>query len=117
MVDPIAEVVAILTADFPQVHVSTDMPMERPERAIMVALDGDASTPYLLLPRIGLTVWGTSDMDAKGLAFAAVDSLRDASLTHDWLSAVQLETVSRDEWSRNGQSRYFAALQLTFNTD
>ena len=109
-------VVGILT-DALDVPVSTDIPRDRPERLVLVDLSGDQSTPYLLMPRFDLTCWGTSDKDAHGIALSAVQALQEASLDHPYLSAVQLETLSREEWSRNGQGRYLAVIQCAINTD
>lgn len=99
------------------VEVTTDIPPDRPGRLVMVALDGDNSTPFVLRPRIGLTCWGESDRDAMGIALDAVAALQDAALDHDLLSAAELESMSRDEWLRNGQGRYYALVNLTINTD
>ena len=98
------------------VPVMTDIPEERPARMVMVDLEGDSSTPYVLRPRLAITSWGRTDRDALGIAVSAVEALREASLDHDLLSAVELESVSREEWSRTGQSRYYALVTLTINT-
>ena len=112
--DDIALVVGILS-DALDVPVSTEVPPTRPERHITVALIGDQSDELIRRPRVSLTVWGSSDMDAHGLAVSAVHELADAALSHDLLSAVELESMSRDEWTRDGQSRYLAELNLTIN--
>lgn len=116
MTDCIAIVRAVLVEAL-AVPVMTDIPEDRPARMVMVDLAGDASTPYVLRPRIQLTSWGSSDRDALGLAVTAVDALREAAMDHDLLSAVELESMSREEWSRTGQSRYYALLTLTINTE
>lgn len=97
--------------------VSTEVPPDRPERMVNVALDSMQSDGFLLTPRLMLTCWGTSDRDAFGLATSAVDALREAALDHDYLSAVDLESMAREEWSRTGQSRYMALVTLYVNTD
>ena len=97
--------------------VSTELPKDRPARYVMVGLDGDESTPYLLRPRLSLTCWGTSDRDANSLAISAIGALQDAAIDHPYLSSCDLETMSREEWSRNGQSRYLAIVTLTINVD
>ena len=114
--DPTEIVVGIL-ADAMAVPVSTEMPADRPESYVLVDLAGDQSTPYLLRPRYALTCWGASDEDAHGIALSAVQALQEASMDHDLLSLAQLETMSREEWSRNGQSRYTAIVDLTINTE
>ena len=114
--DPTELVVGILS-DALAVPVSTDIPADRPDRLVLVDLTGDQSDEFLLMPRYALTCWGATDKDAHGIAMSAVDALRDASLDHPYLSAVQLETMSREEWSRNGQSRYVAEVDLVINTD
>ena len=99
------------------VPVSTDMPRNRVERMVLVDLSGDQSTPFLLMPRYDLTCWGSSDRDAHGIALSAVQALQEAALDHPYLSDCQLETMSREEWSRDGQGRYLAVVQLVINTD
>lgn len=109
-------VVGILT-DVLDVPVTTDMPKNRPERLVLVDLTGDQSTPYVLHPRYSLTCWGTSDRDAHGIALAAVQALWEAAEDHPYLSSCDLETMSRDEWSANGQSRYLVEVTLTVNIE
>ena len=110
MPDPIELAVTILS-QAPDAEVST----ARPRRYVMVALDGDMSTELLLMPRLSLTCWGASDRDAHGLATSAWEALSRAAEDHDLLSSCQLESMSRDEWSRTGQSRYLAVVDLTIN--
>ena len=114
--DPIQLAVEILKENV-DAEVSTELPKYRPPRYVMVGLDGDESTPFLLRPRLALTCWGASDRDANQLAISAVEALRDAALDHPYLSSCDLETMSREEWSRNGQSRYLAIIELTINVD
>ena len=120
MLDTTKLVLDILS-DALDVHVTTKMPKDvahpDPQRMVLVDLEGDQSTPFLLLPRYGLTCWGLTDRDAHGIAVAAVCALQDAALDHPYLSACDLESMSRDEWSRSGQSRYLATVDLTINTD
>lgn len=103
------------------VPVSTDMPATRdhvtPSRYVLVDLSGGQSDGIILRPRYDLTCWGTTDRDAHGIAISAVQALQDAALDHPYLSACQLETLSREEWSRNGQGRYLAIVDLVINTD
>lgn len=116
MPDDIALVVDVLSAALPAVPVSTEVPQNRPQRLIMVALAGDASDRFIRRPTISLTVWGMSDEDAHGLALSAWHAISDACLEHDLLSFCELETMSRDEWTATGQSRYLVQLNLTINT-
>ena len=109
-------VVDVLSAAL-DVPVSTDMPADRAGRLVLVDLSGDQSTEHLLMPRYDLTCWGSTDRDAKGIATSAVRALQDAALDHPYLSACRLETMSREEWSRNGQGRYLAVVDLVINTD
>lgn len=97
--------------------VSTEVPSDRPDRMVNISLDSMQSDGFLLTPRLMLICWGASDRDAFGLAMSAVDALREAALDHDYLSAVDLESVAREEWSRTGQSRYMALVTLYVNTD
>ena len=115
MPDPIELAVTILSQAL-DAEVSTEMPPDaRPRRYVMVALDGDMSTELLLMPRLSLTCWGASDRDAHGLATSAWEALSRAAEDHDLLCSCQLESMSRDEWSRTGQSRYLAVVDLTIN--
>lgn len=116
MPDDIALVVDVLSAALPAVPVSTEVPQNRPQRLIMVALAGDSSTEFVRRPTISLTVWGMSDADAHGLALSAWHAVSEACLEHDLLSYCELETMSRDEWTSTGQSRYLVQLNLTINT-
>lgn len=109
-------VVGILS-DALSVPVSTEMPPDRPSQYVLVDLAGDQSTPFVLRPRYALTCWGTSDMDAKGIALSAVQALQEAAEDHDLFSSAQLETMSREEWSRDGQSRYVAMVDIVINTE
>lgn len=99
------------------VKVTTDIPKDRPDKLVLVDLSGDQSDGFILRPRFALTCWGTSDKDAHGLALSAVEALQEAALDHPYLSACDLETMSREEWSRTGQSRYMAEVTLIINTD
>ena len=112
--DAIGLVKTVLTEAL-EVDVVTDIPRDRPQRLVAIALDGDNSTPYLLRPRILLTCWGRTNHDALGLTLSAIEALEDAACDHPYLSSAELETMSREEWSRDGQARYMAVLELTIN--
>ena len=114
--DCIKLTVDILT-DAIEAPVSTEAPADRPTTLVLVQLAGDYSDEFVLRPRIALTVWGETDRDAHVLAMSCVDALRDASLDHPYLSAAQLESMSREEWTRTGQARYLAEINLVVNTD
>lgn len=114
MTDTTPLVIEILQ-DALDVPVTTDMPKNRPDRLVLVDLTGDQSTEFLLMPRYGLTCWGTSDKDAHTTAINAVQALWDAALEHPKLTGCDLETMSRDEWTANGSSRYLAEVALTIN--
>lgn len=107
----------ILQDAFGDVPVSTEIPFNRPERFVAVAMEGGASDGFIATPYLGITCWGTDDHDAQTMAIYATDALRDASLDHPWLSAAQLESLTRDEWTATGQARYYARVRLTVNLD
>lgn len=123
MVDPIQLTVEVVAEALQTVPVSTEIPSTaahpaaQPERFVVVTLEGMQDDGFLAVANVSLTVWGLSDRDAFGMATAAADALREESLTHPYLSAAQLETLTRDEWTSTGQARYFARMQLTINTD
>lgn len=117
MIDPIELTVGVVAEALPGVPVSTEVPQARPDRLVVVTLEGMRDDGFLTTANMGLTVWGTSDRDAAGMTWAALDALRDESLTHPYLSAAQLESMSRDEWTSTGQARYYARTQLIINTD
>lgn len=116
MIDPNALVVGILS-DALAVPVTTELPSERNPRCVVVAQDGDTSTEFVQRPRMNLMCWGNNDPDARTIAVSCIDALRDASFDHPYLSNVDLETMSRDLWSKTGQSRYLAVVELIINTD
>lgn len=120
MIDAISLAISILQ-EAVAVPVSTEIPTDAtsdvPHELVSVALDGDTSDEFVLRPRLTLTCWGKTDPEAHALAVACVDALRDASLDHPYLSNVDLETMSRDLWSRTGQSRYLVVVELIINTD
>lgn len=123
MVDPIQLTVGVVAGALQGVPVSTEMPFgadhtsRQPERFVVVTLEGLQDDGFLALANVSLTVWGVTDRDAFGMATAAADALREEAITHPYLSAAQLETLTRDEWTATGQARYFARMQLTINTD
>ena len=112
--DTTATVVGILT-DALTVPVGTDIPMQRPTRQVMVMQESDQSDMFLMRPTYAVTCWGTSDMDARGLALSALHALADAAETHPYLSAAVMENLVRDEWGATGQARYVLTVQTIFN--
>lgn len=116
MIDTTEIVVGIL-ADALDVPVSTDIPMRRPERLVMVSLEAEESDGFLLRPTYSLMCWGLTDMDARGIAVSALHALSEAAETHAWLSSVAMDNMARDEWSGNGQARYALTVRMVFNTD
>ena len=114
--DDIALVVGILQGAFPTVPVSTEVPASRPSRFITVSLTGDQSDVLIHRPTVSLTVWGTTDADAHGLAVSAFHALADAANTHPLLSSADMQTMARDEWTNTGQARYLVEIDLTINT-
>ncbi len=114
--DTTATIVGILS-DALEVPVGTDIPMQRPSRAVMVAQDGDQSDMFLMRPIYTLTCWGASDVDARGIAISAMHALSEAAETHPYLSAVLMESLARDEWGASGQSRYALSVQTIFNIE
>lgn len=116
MIDTTEVIVGIL-ADSLDVPVSTDIPMKRPDRLVMVSLESEESDRFILRPTYALTCWGRSDVDARGIAVSALHALVDAAGTHDYLSHVAMENMTRDEWSGTGQARYVLTVRTTINTD
>lgn len=109
-------VVGVLKDALP-VPVSTEIPAQRPDRLVTVDLAGGSSDPFLNTPRYQLMCWGRSDMDAHGLALACADALWAAAEEHPLLSACQLVSMARDEWTATGQARYLVTVDLTINED
>lgn len=116
MIDPIELVVSILSDEM-EVPVNTERPPDRPLRFVQVFLGGDQSDEFFLAPRIDLLCWGATDKEAHGIARSAVDALQMASLDHPYLSSVRLESMGRDEWTKTGQARYLAEVDLFINRD
>lgn len=116
MIDPTELVVEILSEEL-DTPVSTEIPLQRPERLIMVNYDGDESDEFILRPRYVLMCWGSSDVDAHGIAISALHALTEAAETDPYLFNVRLESIARDEWGKTGQARYALTVELTINTD
>lgn len=120
MIDSITLAVGILNGAL-DVPVGTEIPAnvtaDVPRELVTVALDGDLSDEFLQRPRLTLTCWGKTDKEAHALAVACVDALREESLDNPYLANVDLETMSRDLWSRTGQSRYLAVVELVIDND
>ena len=106
-----------LLADALDVPVSTEVPEQRPDRMVIVRLDGDKSDAFILRPSIGLLCVGATDLDAFNMSVDAVDALRAAAQTHPYLFSVQLNGKSGDRLDRSGDGVYYALLDLTINTD
>ena len=109
------EIVVSILSEALEVPVTTEAPAQRPDRLVCVALSGDYSTEYLMRPRFQIMCWGRSDVDAHCMCLACVEALWDAALEHPTLSACDLETMGRDEWSKDGHARYVAEVDLTIN--
>lgn len=116
--DPNELTVQLLRDALDGVKVSTEMPADRPSADYVgVYRNGGYEDPFLLQPRYDLVCWSDSDKHAYSLAMSAVEALWAAAAEHPYLSACQLETLSRDEWSKTGQARYVATVSLVINTD
>lgn len=115
--NPVSMTVGILSDAFDGVRVSTEVPTNRPERLVVVTLEGATGDEFLMVASVGITCWGRDDRDAFGMANHAWESLRDASLDHPWLSATELDSIARDEWTSTGQARYYTRAVLYINTD
>lgn len=112
------EIVVGILADALDCPVSTEIPPQRPDRAVTVMLESDAGTDiFFLRPTYSITCWGLSDIDAKRIAMAAFYALTDAALTHKWLSSVRMDNLTRDLWTGTGQARYVLTFETLFNTD
>lgn len=109
------ELVVSTLSDALDVDVCTDVPPERPDRLVVVALDGYTPDEFLLKPRVALYCYGTSDADAARLALQATKTLQDAALTHPLLSSVEMDTKSGSIWTETGDSYYLAVLDLVIN--
>lgn len=109
--------VPVTTPALEAIPTMGSIPQDRPSRLVLVDLDGDASSEFLQRPRLALTCWGTTNREAHEIALSAVDALREAAMDHDLLSAVELESISSEQWSRTGQGRYLVLLTAYINTD
>lgn len=114
--NPIALVVQLLGESL-EVPVSTEVPPQRPERMVIVSLEGDRSDELILRPSVSLMCVGTSDLDAFELSTDAVTALRESAQTHPYLSSVQLNGKAGDRLDRTGEGIYQSLLELTINTD
>lgn len=106
-----------LLAEALEVPVSTEVPEERPERMVIVALESERSDELILRPSVTLTCIGKSDLDAYNLSVSAVDALRESAEDHPYLSSAILGDKAGDRWDRTGEGIYIALVDLTINTD
>lgn len=111
------EIVVGVLRDALQVPVSTEIPSQRPDRQVTVDLSGGSADPFLNTPRYQLMCWGQSEIDAHGIALACVEALWTAAEEHPLLSACQLVSMARDEWTATGQARYLVTVDLTINEE
>lgn len=115
MSNAVSITVSILQQALRNVPVSTEVPQARPRSFVMVAQTASEGDAFIERPTMSLTCWGESDAPAYSLALSCLEALQDAAETHPQLSAVSLDTLSRDEWGATGASRYMLQLQLTIN--
>lgn len=111
------ELVVGILADALETHVSTEVPPERPERMVVVALADDRSDDLILRPTVGLICFGMSDLDAHNLSMGAVAALRSAADDHPYLSSARLASREGERWGRTGEGIYTCEIDLTINTD
>lgn len=113
--DATEKCVDVLRAAGLDADVSSQIPAARPERYIMVSRAGGSSDGFIDRPTMELLVWGTSDEDASSLCMSAVYALTDAAQTDPLISYAALDSMSRDEWTATGASRYRALVQMAIN--
>lgn len=112
--DAVAINVATLKAAL-DVPVSSEIPIERPERMVCVQRSGGPRDECFDYPEITLLCWGATDAEASGLAISAAHALSEAAESHPLLSSSEMDTMSRDEWSTNGAARYRVVIQQVIN--
>lgn len=116
--DAVQIVVNILNESLTGAIVCTEIPPEPPKKAtVMVSQTGGEMGEFIDRPIMTLLCWGGSDKEAYSFSTAVFHSLAEASNVHPFLSAAELVTMSRDEWSATGQSRYMLEIKLTINKE
>lgn len=119
--DPVRLTLEILSEAFDGIPVTTEIPATKnerlPERLVVVTLEGMETDGFVIMPHMAITCWGRSDRDAFSMAQFAHEALVEAAEDHPYLSAVELDTIARDEWTATGRARYYAAMRLYINTD
>lgn len=116
--DAVQIVVDILNESLTNAAVCTEIPPEPPKKAtVMVSQTGGEIGEFIDRPIMTLLCWGGSDKEAYSFSTTVFHSLAEVADIHPLLSAVELVTMSRDEWSATGQSRYMLEVRLTINKE
>lgn len=106
----------ILERSLPGIPVTSELPFERPEPPmIQISRTGGEEAEFLSKPVMQMLCWGGDDPGAQALCMDAVHALKEAAEGDDALSAVDCQSMSRDEWAPTGEARYRAQLKLVIN--
>lgn len=116
MIDETQLCIDILKSALTDVEVSSELPFEHPCGSyVQVSRTGGDESEELATPIMTFICWGKSDVQAKALAADCVHAMADQAKIDPLLSDSRLITMSRDEWTATGQSRYMVQLKLTIN--
>lgn len=117
--DPNKLVIDVINACLSDVVVSTELPPEGTQSLpyIMVSRTGGTDSEFVLSPVMTLMCWESTDSNAYSLAIAVKEALQKAAEDHPYLSSVEFLSLSRDQWSASGQSRYALQVRLTINVE
>lgn len=114
--DPTRLCISILKRAFPDIPITSEIPFERPPAPlIQISRTGGEDTDFVSKPVMQMLCWGGSDPGSQALCMDAVSALRAAAEEDKVLSSVVCQSVSRDEWTVEGEARYRAQLNLVIN--
>lgn len=108
--------VEILSASYPKIAVTNEMPVEHPRKPyVMASRTGGDETPFLDRPIITFQCWDASDDAARRLAQGCVHTIAIAAEDHPTLSSATLISLARDEYSPGPYGSYSAQVKLIIN--
>lgn len=114
--DSVDRCMEILAEAYPSAEIRRSMPLHHPKTpVIMISQTGGTENAFLRQPVMTITCWDATDKGAKSLVQNSIQTIADAALTDELLSAVEVLSITRDEYAPDGYGCYESQVRLTFN--
>lgn len=99
------------------VEASSEMPLDRDAGApyVQVSRTGGEDGEFIDRPIMTLMCWAASDQAAYMLAEDCLRAVKEAAKDDEWMSACEMVSMSRDQWTPAGAARYMLQMRLTIN--